>query len=97
MLILIADAGLNWYFVRTVQERLLNQHGLHKYAPLIAFNTKLLVVSVLMDVMIIGLLFLPNPIVYIQYVIAPPSSGETLPLVLTDMRRSQVPPRRLPR
>lgn len=66
VLICIADAGLNWYFVRTVKQRLLNQHGLHKYAPLIAFNTKLLVVSVLMDVMIIGLLFLPNPIVYIQ-------------------------------
>lgn len=66
VLILIVDAGLNWYFVRIVQERLLNQHGLVKYAPLVSFNMKLLVVSILMDVMLIGLMFLPNPIVFIQ-------------------------------
>lgn len=66
VLILIVDAGLNWYFVRIVQERLLNQHGLVKYAPLVSFNTKLLIVSILMDALLIGLMFLPNPIVYIQ-------------------------------
>ncbi|KAK8068968.1 hypothetical protein PG994_005584 [Apiospora phragmitis] len=88
VLILIVDAGLNWYFVRSVKERLVNQHGLVKYAPLVGFNTKLLVVSILMDVSVpstfpliktdgrtnptskaflIGLMFLPNPVVYIQF------------------------------
>ena len=66
VLILIVDAGLNWYFLRIVQERLLNQHGLVKYTPLVSFNTKLLLLSILMDGMLIGLMFLPNPIVFIQ-------------------------------
>jgi len=50
VLILIVDAGLNWYFVRIVKERLVNQHGLVKYQPLVGFNIKLLIVSILMDV-----------------------------------------------
>lgn len=49
-LILIVDAGLNWYFLKTVKERLVRQHGLTKYAPLVSFNAKLMVVSVAMDV-----------------------------------------------
>ncbi|KAK6840468.1 hypothetical protein PG990_007318 [Apiospora arundinis] len=67
VLILIVDAGLNWYFVRSVKERLVNQHGLVKYQPLVGFNTKLLIVSILMDAFLIGLMFLPNPVVYIQF------------------------------
>lgn len=87
VLILIVDAGLNWYFVRIVKERLVNQHGLVKYQPLVGFNVKLLILSILMDVSIsplllsssidsrtdyskaflIGLMFLPNPVVYIQF------------------------------
>ncbi|KAK7991599.1 hypothetical protein PG996_013388, partial [Apiospora saccharicola] len=67
VLILIVDAALNWYFVRSVKERLVNQHGLVKYQPLVGFNTKLLIVSILMDAFLIGLMFLPNPVVYIQF------------------------------
>lgn len=66
-LILIVDAGLNWYFLRTVKVRLLAQHGLKKYEPLVGFNNKLMIVSILMDVMLIGLMFLPNPVVFIQF------------------------------
>ncbi|KAH9898928.1 hypothetical protein F4778DRAFT_782527 [Xylariomycetidae sp. FL2044] len=67
VLICFVDAGLNWYFVRIVKKRLLEQHGLKKYAPLVSFNTKLLVVSVAMDLLLIGLMFLPNQIVFIQF------------------------------
>lgn len=50
VLILIVDAGLNWYFLRTVKIRLVSQHGLTKYKPLVGFNAKLMVVSIAMDV-----------------------------------------------
>ena len=50
ILILLVDAGLNYYFLRTVKRRLVVQHGLKKYAPLVSFNAKLMVVSILMDV-----------------------------------------------
>ncbi|KAK8926772.1 hypothetical protein H634G_10001 [Metarhizium anisopliae BRIP 53293] len=66
-LILLVDAGLNYYFLRTVKRRLVLRHGLTKYAPLVSFNAKLMVVSILMDAMLIGLMSLPNQIVYIQF------------------------------
>ncbi|KAM0260066.1 hypothetical protein ACHAQJ_002990 [Trichoderma viride] len=67
ILILIVDAGLNYYFLRTVKRRLVVQHGLNKYAPLVAFNARLMIVSILMDAMLIGLMSLPNQVVYIQF------------------------------
>lgn len=50
ILILLVDAGLNYYFLRTVKRRLVLRHGLTKYAPLVNFNARLMVVSILMDV-----------------------------------------------
>jgi len=50
VLILIVDAGLNWYFLRIVKIRLVDQVGLTKYKPLVSFNAKLMVVSIAMDV-----------------------------------------------
>ncbi|KAM0815988.1 hypothetical protein AB5N19_01789 [Seiridium cardinale] len=67
VLILIVDAYLNYYFLRVVKQRLLDQYGLVKYKPLISFNAKLMVVSILMDAMLIGLMSLPNQVVYIQF------------------------------
>ncbi|KAG8411036.1 hypothetical protein J3459_016730 [Metarhizium acridum] len=67
VLILLVDAGLNYYFLRTVKRRLVLRHGLTKYAPLVAFNARLMVVSILMDALLIGLMSLPNQIVYIQF------------------------------
>jgi len=67
VIILIVDAGLNWYFLRTVKIRLVQQHGLTKYAPLVGFNGKLMVLSIAMDALLIGLMFLPNQVVYIQF------------------------------
>ncbi|KAL3961236.1 hypothetical protein ACCO45_002759 [Purpureocillium lilacinum] len=67
ILILLVDAGLNYYFLRTVKRRLVVQHGLIKYAPLVSFNAKLMVLSICMDGMLIGLMSLPNQVVYIQF------------------------------
>ena len=50
VLILIVDAALNWYFLRIVKIRLVDQVGLTKYKPLVAFNAKLMVVSIAMEV-----------------------------------------------
>lgn len=50
VIILLVDAGLNWYFLRTVKKRLVEQHNLKKYEPLVGFNAKLMIVSILMDV-----------------------------------------------
>jgi hypothetical protein len=67
VLILIVDAVLNWYFLRTVKIRLVQQHNLKKYEPLVGFNAKLMVVSIAMDLMLVGLMSFPNQIVYIQF------------------------------
>ncbi|MCJ1433772.1 hypothetical protein MMC27_003137 [Xylographa pallens] len=67
IIICLVDASLNWYFLRTVKNRLVKYHGLKKYAPLVSFNFRLMVISICMDIMIIGLMSLPNQIVYIQF------------------------------
>ncbi|KAJ4322246.1 hypothetical protein N0V94_002476 [Neodidymelliopsis sp. IMI 364377] len=67
VLILIVDAGLNWYFLRIVKIRLVEQVGLTKYKPLVSFNAKLMIVSIAMDGLLIGLMFLKNQVVYIQF------------------------------
>ncbi|KAF2473591.1 uncharacterized protein BDR25DRAFT_256383 [Lindgomyces ingoldianus] len=63
---LILDAGLNWYFLKTVKQNLIN-NGLQKYNKLLRFNQRIIVVSLLMDVMIIAAMSIPNSFVYIQF------------------------------
>ncbi|RDL31408.1 Uncharacterized protein BP5553_09617 [Venustampulla echinocandica] len=67
VIILLVDAGLNYYFLRVVRNRLVKYHGLTKYAPLISFNAKLMVLSIGMDLMLILLMSLRNQVVYIQF------------------------------
>ncbi|KAK3208637.1 hypothetical protein GRF29_77g1475359 [Pseudopithomyces chartarum] len=67
ILIMIVDASLNIYFIKTVRSRLLKRSGLHKYKPLAAFNEKMMAVSVCMDLLLIGLMWLPNQVVFIQF------------------------------
>ncbi|PMD19839.1 hypothetical protein NA56DRAFT_189097 [Hyaloscypha hepaticicola] len=67
VIILIVDAGLNYFFLHIVKKRLVNYHGLTKYAPLVSFNAKLMVLSVSMDLMLICLMSLKNQVVYIQF------------------------------
>ncbi|CAO2655012.1 Nn.00g117450.m01.CDS01 [Neocucurbitaria sp. VM-36] len=65
-LYLIVDAGLNWYFLKTVKDNLIN-NGLTKYNKLVRFNQQIVLVSLLMDVMIIAAMSIPNSFVYIQF------------------------------
>lgn len=53
------DAGLNWYFLRVVKQNLIN-NGLQKYNKLLRFNQRIIIISLLMDVMIIGAMSIPN-------------------------------------
>jgi hypothetical protein len=59
VLYLFMDAYLNAYFIRTVKENLVS-NGLQKYNKLVRFNQYMIVVSLLMDVVIIGAMSLPN-------------------------------------
>lgn len=64
VLYLLVDAGLNWYFLRTVKANLIN-NGLTKYDKLVTFNKKMVVLSLSMDVMIIAAMSIPNSLVYV--------------------------------
>jgi hypothetical protein len=61
-LYLIVDAALNWYFLKTVKANLIS-NGLTKYNKLVRFNQRIVVLSLLMDVMIIGAMSIPNSFV----------------------------------
>jgi hypothetical protein len=61
-LYLLVDALLNWYFLKTVKANLI-QNGLTKYNKLVKFNQRIVIVSLLMDVMIIGAMSIPNSFV----------------------------------
>ena len=58
-LYLIIDAALNWYFIRVVKKSLV-QNGLNKYNKLVRFNQRIIIISLLMDVMIIAAMSIPN-------------------------------------
>jgi hypothetical protein len=53
------DLALNVYFLYLVRSKLI-QRGLHKYQPLFKFNAIIVVISISMDVLIIGMMSLPN-------------------------------------
>jgi len=56
---LIIDGALNWYFLKVVKANLVN-NGLQKYDKLLRFNQKIIILSLLMDVMIIAAMSIPN-------------------------------------
>lgn len=60
VLICLVDAGLNYHFLRVVKQRLVEQYGLMKYEPLVGFNARLMIVSVLLDVSVSRLSFITN-------------------------------------
>jgi hypothetical protein len=53
------DAFLNVYFIRTVKANLVS-NGLQKYERLVRFNCIMIVISLLMDIVILGTMSLPN-------------------------------------
>jgi hypothetical protein len=59
VLYLVIDAVLNVYFIRTVKANLVS-NGLQKYDKLVRFNCVMIVISLLMDLVILGTMSLPN-------------------------------------
>lgn len=66
VLIGLNDAALNWYFIVQVKKRLI-ANGLQKYNALARFNTHIILISIGMDLLIIGTMFLKNGVVFIQF------------------------------
>ncbi|KAF2682185.1 hypothetical protein K458DRAFT_479029 [Lentithecium fluviatile CBS 122367] len=63
---LVIDAMLNWYFLKVVKANLID-NGLQKYNKLLRFNQRIIILSLLMDVMIIAAMSIPNSFVYVQF------------------------------
>ncbi|UQC78780.1 uncharacterized protein CLUP02_04257 [Colletotrichum lupini] len=63
---LLVDAGLNLTFIYLVKSRLIAS-GLTKYTALFRFNLAMTAVSMSLDVILIGLMSLPNTLIYAQF------------------------------
>ncbi|CUA71661.1 Eukaryotic translation initiation factor 3 subunit A [Rhizoctonia solani] len=66
ILYLFTDAALNIMFIRLIRQRLVSK-GLTKYDKLVAMNSRMIFVSLSMDVVIIGMLSYRNDLVYMQF------------------------------
>ncbi|CEL52720.1 hypothetical protein RSOLAG1IB_05926 [Rhizoctonia solani AG-1 IB] len=66
ILYLITDAALNILFIRLIRQRLVSR-GLKKFDKLVAMNSRMIFVSLSMDVVIIGMLSYRNDLVYMQF------------------------------
>ncbi|PVH83827.1 hypothetical protein DL98DRAFT_454441 [Cadophora sp. DSE1049] len=66
VLYLIIDGALNGYFLYLVRAKLISR-GLNKYKPLFNFNAVIVGVSLSMDILIIGMMSLPNGFIYVQF------------------------------
>ncbi|TDZ54470.1 hypothetical protein CTRI78_v006351 [Colletotrichum trifolii] len=62
---LLVDAGLNLTFIYLVKSRLIAS-GLTKYTRLFRFNLLMIAVSMSLDIVLIGLMSLPNTLIYAQ-------------------------------
>ncbi|WQF76475.1 hypothetical protein CDEST_01489 [Colletotrichum destructivum] len=63
---LIVDAGLNLTFIYLVKSRLIAS-GLTKYTSLFRFNLAMIAISMSLDIILIGLMSLPNTLIYAQF------------------------------
>ncbi|KAG9128148.1 hypothetical protein FRC07_004260 [Ceratobasidium sp. 392] len=61
-LYLVTDGILNWMFVDIIRKRLVSM-GLKKYDQLVKFNERIIIVSLSMDVLIIGMMSYRNDFV----------------------------------
>ncbi|CUA71662.1 hypothetical protein RSOLAG22IIIB_04708 [Rhizoctonia solani] len=66
ILYLLTDAALNIMFIRLIRQRLVSR-GLKKYDKLVALNSRMIFVSLSMDIIIIGMLSYRNDLVYMQF------------------------------
>ncbi|KAK7959409.1 uncharacterized protein PG986_004263 [Apiospora aurea] len=65
-LFLLIDLSLNICFIRLVKDRLI-ANGLTKYDKLLSGNLALVVINISLDVIFIGLMWLPNTSVYLNF------------------------------
>ncbi|KAM0232598.1 hypothetical protein ACHAPO_007755 [Fusarium lateritium] len=63
---LLVDLALNVYFIYLVRSRLI-KYGLTKYNKLFYFNVAMEIISVSLDIVLMGATFLPSPVVYVQF------------------------------
>ncbi|KAF2010638.1 hypothetical protein BU24DRAFT_400131 [Aaosphaeria arxii CBS 175.79] len=63
---LLMDLCLNVYFLWLVRSKLISR-GLTKYQPLFKFNAGIAIISISMDALIIGMMSLPDGLVYTQF------------------------------
>ncbi|PBK74168.1 uncharacterized protein ARMOST_01121 [Armillaria ostoyae] len=63
---LLLDLSLNILFIRMVKTRLV-KHGLKKYDKVMRFNEYIIIVSIGMDILLLGTTFLRNTFVYCQF------------------------------
>ncbi|KAK0183765.1 hypothetical protein F5146DRAFT_1147063 [Armillaria mellea] len=63
---LLLDLALNILFIRMVKGHLVD-HGLKKYDRVMCFNRRIIIVSIGMDVLLMGVTTLKNPFVYTQF------------------------------
>ncbi|PBK73573.1 hypothetical protein ARMSODRAFT_1015115 [Armillaria solidipes] len=63
---LLLDLALNILFIRMVKGRLVD-HGLKKYDRVMRFNQRIIILSIGMDVLLMGATTLKNPFVYTQF------------------------------
>ncbi|OLN83289.1 hypothetical protein CCHL11_03028 [Colletotrichum chlorophyti] len=63
---LVVDAGLNLTFIYLVKSRLIAS-GLTKYTTLFRFNLLMITFSMSLDVILIGIMSLPNTLIYAQF------------------------------
>lgn len=57
------DGGLNVYFIVLVKRKLLSS-GMTKYQRLFQFNITMVIISLSLDIILIGLMSLPNGLIY---------------------------------
>ncbi|KAF2811140.1 uncharacterized protein BDZ99DRAFT_570400 [Mytilinidion resinicola] len=65
-IILFVDCGLNYYFITQIRHRLV-RNGIEKYNDLVRFNLRIIIVSISMDLLIVGTMFLQNGVVFLQF------------------------------
>ncbi|PBK68411.1 hypothetical protein ARMSODRAFT_1039975, partial [Armillaria solidipes] len=63
---LLLDLALNILFIRMVKSRLVD-HGLKKYDRVMRFNQRIIIVSIGMDILLMGATTLKNRFVYTQF------------------------------
>ncbi|KAH8200262.1 hypothetical protein TruAng_005598 [Truncatella angustata] len=65
-IIAVIDMGLNFYFIHLIRAKLIS-NGLTKYTRLFHFNLGMICISLALDVILIGVMSLPNSVVYVQF------------------------------